>query len=434
MTSVRGAVGEVRGGPSSAGPTGLKEVLVVVHSTVYGQRLHDVHPLLDADPRVRVRFTVAPHAFNRGATAHIRRINGPVLPWAEAVRRRFDLVLAAGSRGLDRVHGPTVRLPHGAGHIKLSPTGVGAGRTVAGLGPEYVVWDGRLVPAAYALAHEDDRVELGRGCPEALPIAEVVGDGCYDRIAAALPDRERYRAALGLRPDEQLVLVCSTWGGGSLFARLDAVLPRLAAELPRRGYRTALLVHPNVSAVHGSRQVRARATAAARGAVTVVGPEEDWRPLLVAADFVIGDHGSVTLYGTMTGAPVLLAAYPHREVNPRSPGALLARTAPALSPVLPLTAQLTRAARQYRRAEYAAIAARISSEPGRFDRRMRRLLYRVLELDEPSWAPGTPALPLPAPLRPAAGSGARTEGTGGGPGGRSPVTPRRGPRSGTVVG
>ncbi|MFE7565305.1 hypothetical protein [Kitasatospora sp. NPDC057500] len=380
--------------------TGCKEVLVVVHSMVYGQRLHDIYPLLAADLRVHVQFTVAPHAFNGGAAAHLRRLGGTVLPWAEAVRREFDLVLAAGSQGLERLRGPLVRLPHGAGHIKLSPAGAGAGRTVAGLGPEYVTWRGRLVPAAYALAHEDERAELVRGCPEALPIAEVVGDGCYDRIAAALPDRERYRAALGLRPGERLVLVCSTWGSGSLFTRLDAVLPRLAAELPRHGYRTALLVHPNVAAAHSPWAVRSWATATARGAVTVLAPEEDWRPLLVAADFVIGDHGSVTLYGTMTGAPILLAEYPHRDVNPRSPGALLARTAPALSPSHPLTAQLGYAAEQYRREEYAAIAARITSRPGAFDRRMRRLLYRVLGLGEPAHLPEPPALPLPAPLWP----------------------------------
>ncbi|MFE6747025.1 hypothetical protein ACFVGM_14315 [Kitasatospora purpeofusca] len=379
-----------------------KEVLVVVHSVVYGQRLRDAHALLDADPRVRVRFTVAPHTFNRGAAEHVRRLDGTVLPWAEAVRERFDLVLAAGSQGLEQVRGPMVRLPHGARHIKLSQTGVGAGRTVSGLGPEYLVWQGRLVPAAYALAHEDDRTELGRGCPEALPIAEVVGDGCHDRIAAALPHRERYRTALGLRPDERLVLVCSTWGSGALFTRFDGLLPRLAAELPRRDHRVVLLVHPNVSAAHGARPLRSRVATATGGAVTVLGPQDDWRPLLVAADAVIGDHGSVTLYGTMTDAPIMLAEYPHHAVNPRSPGALLARTAPTLGPARPLSVQLDDAARKYHRADYAAIAARISSEPGRFDRRMRRLLHRVLGLDESAPVPAPTALPLPAPLWPRA--------------------------------
>ncbi|MFJ8429663.1 hypothetical protein ACIQ9P_00020 [Kitasatospora sp. NPDC094019] len=442
MISVRGDADAVRGGPSPTGPAGLKEVLVVVHSVVYGQRLRDAHALLDTDPRVRVRFTVAPHTFNRGAAEHVRRLGGTPLPWAEALRGTFDLVLAAGSQSMEQLHGPTVRLPHGAGHIKLSTTGVGAGRTVSGLGPEYVVWQGRLVPVAYALAHEDDRTELGRGCPEALPIASVVGDACYDRIATALPHRERYRAALGLRPDERLVLVCSTWGSGALFTRFDTVLPRLAAELPRRDHRVVLLVHPNVSAAPGARALGPWVRNATGGAVTLLGPQEDWRPLLVAADAVIGDHGSVTLYGTMTRAPILLAEYPHHAVNPRSPGASLARTAPALDPVRPLTVQLDAAARQYRRADHAAIAARISSEPGRFDQRMRRLLYRVLGLGEPAPQAEPRALPLPAPLRPAGGAGARAAGGRTAPmasrqgreaGGHSPGQPSAGGRGGMRV-
>ncbi|MDH6703890.1 hypothetical protein P3T27_000591 [Kitasatospora sp. MAA19] len=376
-----------------------KEVLVVVHTVVYAKRLHDIYSLLAPDLRVHVQFTVAPHMFNGGAAERITALGGTVLSWEQATRREFDLVLAAGSQGLEQLHGPVVRLPHGAGNIKLSRRhGPDGERTAIGLGPDYLYWEGRLIPTAYALAHEEELLELSRGCPEAVPIAEVIGDPCYDRIAAALPHRDRYRAALGLSPDEKLVLVSSTWGEGSLFTRLDTVLPRLTAELPRHRYRAALLVHPNVSAMHSPWQVRSWATATARGAVTVIPPETDWRPLLIAADFVIGDHGSVTLYGAMTGAPVLLAEYPHRHVNPRSPAAQLARTAPALVPGHPLSEQLAYTAEQYRPEDYAAIAARISSEPGRFDRNARRMLYRLLGLGQPAHSPEPAVLPLPDPL------------------------------------
>jgi hypothetical protein len=63
------------------------------------------------------------------------------------------------------------------------------------MGRRYLMWDGAVVPAAVALAH---REELARSCPEALPVAEVVGDPCYDRIDASLPLRPAYRRALGL--------------------------------------------------------------------------------------------------------------------------------------------------------------------------------------------------------------------------------------------
>ncbi|MFI9360958.1 hypothetical protein ACIG5E_07830 [Kitasatospora sp. NPDC053057] len=376
-----------------------KRVLVVAQTVVYAQRLHDFYSLLASDLRIHVQFTVAPHMFNRGAAEGLLALGATVLPWEQAVRREFDLVLAAGSQGMEQLRGPVVRLPHGAGNIKLARrSGPDGERTAIGLRPDYLYWEGRLVPTSFALAHAEELDELGRSCPEALPIAEVVGDPCYDRIAAALPHRERYRAALGLGPEEKLVLVSSTWGAGSLFTRLDTVLPRLTSELPRQGYRAALLAHPNIAAAHSPWQVRSWATATARGAVSVVPPEADWRPLLVAADYVIGDHGSVTLYGAMTGVPVLLAEYPHHNVNPRSPSAQLARTAPALTPGHPLTEQLAYAAEQYRPEDYAAIAARISSEPGRFDRNARRLLYRVLGLGQPAHSPEPAPLPLPDPL------------------------------------
>ncbi|MFF8597482.1 hypothetical protein ACF065_00935 [Streptomyces sp. NPDC015232] len=381
---------------------GCRKVLVVVHTEVYGRRLRDVLPLLESDLRVQVAFTVAPHAFNGGALRALRGVGEAVLPWEEAVRTEFDLALAAGSQGTERLRAPLVRLPHGAGHVKLSRVAdartPGEPRTVGGMGRSYLMWGDRVVPAAYAVAHEEDLALLRVTCPEAVPVTEVVGDAVHDRIAASMPLRERYRLALGLRQGERLVLVSSTWGLGSSFHRLDALLPRLLAELPGRGHRIAVLVHPNVWSGHGDWQVRAWLAALRRRGVVLVSPDTDWRPLLVAADWVIGDHGSVTLYATMTRAAILLARFPERDVNPDSPGAELARTAPALSLAHPLDRQLAYAAAEYPAEAYARIAARISSEPGRFNANMRRLLYRLLRLGEPAHEPVTAALPDPRPL------------------------------------
>ncbi|GLW52384.1 hypothetical protein [Kitasatospora phosalacinea] len=401
-----------------------KRVLAVVHTVVYGQRLREVCELLAADLRVQVVFTVAPHAFNEGVAAFLMGLGGTVVPWEQAVETEFDLVLAAGSRGIERVRGPLVRLPHGAGHLKLAralpPAGSvtgrrdgpgsgsgggsnngsngGGAREVSGLGRDYLLWEGRPNAAAYALAHRDDLAVLERTCPEVLPVAEVVGDGDHDRIVAALPRRAEYRAALGLEERERLVLLCSTWGPDSVFGGLDALLPRLVRELPAGRFRTALVVHPNVTAGHGGWQVRRWVEGVSGGAVSLVTPQGDWRPLLVAADYVIGDHGSVTLYAALTGARILLARFPHRNVNPLSPGVQLARTAPALDPAHPLAEQLAYADGVYRPEAYAEIGARISSEPGAFLPRIRRLLYRVLELGEPARPAAEPPLALPAPL------------------------------------
>ncbi|MER5986424.1 hypothetical protein [Streptomyces sp. NPDC001787] len=381
--------------------TGRKKVLVVIHTEVYGQRLRDLLPLVAADLRIQVAFTIAPHAFNSGAVRSLPSHGSTVIPWEEAVRSEFDLAVAAGSQGMEQVRAPLIRMPHGIGHMKLSRTAdapEGTPRTVGGLGRTYLMRDGRVVPKSLALAHHDDLAELARSCPEALPAAEVVGDASHDRITVSLPLRERYRRAMGLRPGQRLLLVSSTWGTGSSFNRLDALLPRLLTELPPEEYRIALLVHPNVWSGHGHWQMYAWLEAFRQRGIAVVPPEADWRAALIAADWLIGDHGSVTLYATLTRARILLARFPEADVNPRSPGAELAGAAPALSPAHPLTEQLAYAAAEYPAAEYARIAARISSVPGEFNQRMRALLYRVLGLGQPAFAPVTRPLPPPAPL------------------------------------
>ncbi|MFF7155186.1 hypothetical protein [Streptomyces sp. NPDC008139] len=371
----------------------------MVHTLVYGQRLQDVFELLRSDLRVHVMFTMAPHAFNPGVRRFLEALDAQVLPWAKAVATEFDLVLAAGSQGMERLRGPLVRVPHGAGHMKLSRPGDGPQRAVGGLGRNYLMWGDRVVPCAYALAHRDDLALLSRSCPEALPIAEVVGDASYDRIARSLGRRDEYRRALGLRDGEKLVLVCSTWGLGSSFNRLEALLPRLLTELaPEDGYRKALLLHPNVWAGHGGWQVRAWLTDNGLGAVPLIGPETDWRPLVIASDFVIGDHGSVTLYATMCDVPIVMARFVEQDVNPHSPAAVLATVAPALSPTHPLSRQLAYAEGRYEPRAYRDISTRISSEPGRFNQNMRGLLYRFLGLGEPAHEPSTRRLPLPEPL------------------------------------
>ncbi|MEU2725630.1 hypothetical protein [Streptomyces smyrnaeus] len=379
-----------------------KKVLVVVHTEVYGKRLQDLLPLLESDLRLEVTFTVAPHAFNAGVRRFLRSMGAAVMSWKDAVRTEFDLALAAGSRGTEQLRAPLVRVSHGAGHLKLARTaevGPGEPRAPGGItGRGYLTWKGKVVPKAVALPHRDDLAALERWCPQALPIAEVAGDPCYDRIRRSLPLRESYRKALGLADGQKLVLVTSTWGYTSSFNRIGALLPRLLAELPRDEFRVAVLVHPNVWSRYGAWQVRAWLAGCGQAGFTLLPPEADWRQPLIAADWLIGDYGSVTLYGTMTHAPILMTHFPHRDANPASPGVELALTAPALSSAHPLGEQLAYSAAEYNRADYARIATGISSEPGRFNQNFRRLIYRVMGLGQPACPAATHPLPLPPPL------------------------------------
>ncbi|WP_208853118.1 hypothetical protein [Streptomyces albofaciens] len=396
--------------------TGRKRVLVVAHTVTYIKRLQEVFSLLESDLRVQVLFTAPPHPFGDGVAQLLHRLGSAVLPWEKAARMEFDLALAAGPRGLGEISAPLITLPHGANYLKRVTEGPET--RVAGLGRADIVPDGRCLPAAVVLPHRDDLHGLAQLCPEALPVASVVGDPVHDRIVASLPRRAAYRRALGIRKGQQLIAVVSTWGTRSSFGSIEALLPRLIGELAGANRRVAILLHPNVWSGHGAWQVRAWLARCREYGIAVVPPEADWRSVLLAADRIIGDHGSVTLYGTLTRAPILLAVSPEAEINPASPAATLARTAPALSPGHSLTSQLEYAAAEYREhqhVEYAAIAARITSEPGRFSRNMRALMYRVLGLGQPAHPAGTRPLPLPPPLdfwsAPAADADTGTEAT-----------------------
>jgi hypothetical protein len=386
---------------------GSRKVLAVAHTVTYAKRLLDVLDVLEGDFRVQVVFTVPPHVFGAGVKAFLARRGCATVPWDQAVRNDYDLALTAGPGGIEQVRAPLITMPHGAGYLKRI-TGT-ADDGVAGMRRRDLFPGGRA-PAAVVLPHRDELDELRRHCPPAVPFAHVVGDPVHDRIVASRARRGAYRTALGLRAGQKLLVAVSTWGPRSSFARFEALLPRLMSELPARGFRTAVLLHPNAWAAHGPWQINAWLARCRQAGISLVPPEADWRSVLVAADWVLGDHGSVTLYSLLTQAAVLLATpTPDDEVNPASPAAALALAVPTLTASHPLLEQLQYAAAERRDEERAAITARITSEPGRFNSRMRRLMYRVMRLGEPAHRPATVPLPKPPPLDTAA------QGTGGVP-------------------
>ncbi len=371
-----------------------KRVLVVVHTVTSGQRVLEAVRMLEGDPRVQVCFTAAPDVFSNGVTAFLERLGGLVLPWDQAAQTRFDLALAASFGSLHELHSPVLVVPHGAGHNKMVPERrrgrLAAARGTYGLARQMLVRDGAVIPEAIVLAHEEERSRLGRECPEALPVAAVVGDPIYDRIQASLPSRALYREALRAGTRQRLVVVCSTWGPASLLDRGWEVLHRLVRELPREEFRVAALLHPHVWNAHSEWQVHSWLAGLGRAGLAVVSQHSEWVGPLAAADVIVGDHGSATLYGTATGAPVLLAEGTGADLDPDAPMTELASFAPRLRADRPLARQLSRDARASVRPRYAHVAGRITSEPGRFTRLMRGLIYRKLRIRPPGGLPGAP--------------------------------------------
>ncbi|HEX3782586.1 MAG TPA: hypothetical protein VHX38_23210 [Pseudonocardiaceae bacterium] len=371
-----------------------RTVLVAVHTVVAGQRLLDVLDLLESDPRIQVVFTAAPDVFDGAVPRLLAEIGAVRIPWQQAVRERFDLALAGAYGGLARLHAPVLVLPHGAGYGKRTPTAPGSQvvpSDVYGLGREQLIADGRLVPASIVLSHESQRDLLAAQCPAALPAAVVAGDPCYDRLRASLARREAYRTALGVGEDQQLVVAASTWGRDGLFGQSPELIAGLPQAVDPRRYRVAALFHPAVWA-HGPRQLRAWLAEARAAGLLLIDPMIDWRGVIVAADHVIGDHGSITTYAASIGRGVLHLTAPGLDLAPGSAQAYVRAHAPRWDPDAPVADQLRRTARS----DLApAVRARLTSRPGRAHRIIRRAMYQLLELSEPATSPAAKAVQPP---------------------------------------
>lgn len=325
--------------------TGCRTVLVVVPHITAGTRLADLLPLLEADPRVQVQFTIPATADTwPGVEEYVRGAGGVVLPWHQVLRTRFDLALASSFSGIDSLRAPVLVVPHGfgGGRSRRSPwtTIHDTGRVQP---RDVLMRDGRVVPAAVVVAHDSDAHRMRAGCPEAADRIVVAGDPCFDRLRASQPLRGRYRDALGVRDDQRLVLLSSTWSEYSLFGGDQEVWARVLTELPADRYRVVAALHPNIWSVHGRRQVLAWLADHMAAGLAVVPPEEGWRAALVAADYVLGDHGSVTQYGAALGVPVLMSAAAAPDVPDGGSAALLRQLCQILDPELDLEKQLAHA-------------------------------------------------------------------------------------------
>ncbi|MGP8303206.1 hypothetical protein ACTPOK_35815 [Streptomyces inhibens] len=260
------------------------------------------------------------------------------------------------------------------------------------------------MPSLIVLSHEEQRERLRLGCPEAVPVSVVAGDPCIDQLRASMPFRESYRQALGVGPGRKLVVVSSTWGPGSVLGSAAAdVLRRVLAELPADEYRAVVAVHPNAWYGHGAWQLQSwLAPLLDSGLMLPVPATQTWKAALLAADVLIGDHGSLTFYGAALGVPCLLASFPSDVVAAGSPMERLGQLLPTLVPGRPLLSQLGEAiAGGAGNPELERLSQMVTSRPGRSATLLRRLFYEFLRLPEPAAPAATSLVPLPEPLPPA---------------------------------
>jgi hypothetical protein len=308
----------------------LKSVLLAARSATALHRLLDTLAVFAGDDRIDRVFTLVPGSdFGVDTLAAIDHAGARTLPWAEACRTSFDLILAASPKGeLGLLRGSRVLLPHGAGFNK-TVRGEGSGDSASGLDPAYLTPGDRALAAFHALAHPSQISRLAALSPLAAEQAAVVGDPTLDRILASRTHRDRYRAALGTGA-RTLVALTSTWGPESLLRRRPGLAAALQAQLPLDGYQFALIVHPNERARLGALNLAESLAPALDAGLILPRPYQDWAAVLVAADAVVTDHGSTALYAAALDRPLVGAYDGGDELIPGSPMAQLLSRSPGL--------------------------------------------------------------------------------------------------------
>lgn len=378
-----------------------RRILAVARTVPATRRVLDLLAVVDGDRRVSVTFAYdAGSAFGAQVPGLLAASGAQAIPFDRAVGEQWDLAVAASANGpLHRLSAPVFVVPHGAGHSRRLTHGTSA--PVLGMSADQLMHDGRVVPAVIGLPHPDDVPRLAEHCPAALPYAEIIGDPCWDRLLASEHRRPRYRSAFGVGR-ERLVVVSSTWGPASLFARHPDLVERLTADLPWDDYRVALILHPAVRAWHSEQQVRRWLRPALDRGLMLLSPDEEWRAAVVAADLVIGDHGSVTLYAAALGRPTALACFSWEEIAPGTPIVALPRAAAGFAaeePVWPqVEALIETAARGPATADAQSLASRSFGHQGRSFDVIGEIVYRLMGLPAPE--PNRQATAVPLPSRP----------------------------------
>lgn len=376
-----------------------RTVLAIVRTRTSAIRLLDALSLLGTDARVGIRIAFDDSsAFSGDVPEFLRAAGIRFTLLSDIVDVRFDLaVMASENIELANIDMPIIVLPHGTGFHRFVPDSVGRGYRLAGVVPESRL---RGKEVWIAVPHPAQRDQLARDYPTAAARCVVVGDIVFDQLAASLPRRDQYRRALGVHHGQRLVVVTSTWGDGSLFKSWPGLPAHLLGELPADEYMVALVLHPNIWADLGDYLLRLRLRDARRAGLALLPPMAGWQAGLVAADAVIGDHGSVTMYAAALDRPVLLTGdRAAARVLPGTPPDELAGMTGRLNPALPPEQQIEAVIESHKPGQGGAIADLLFARQGNAAQALRDLLYDKLNLRVPDAAPMADAANSPDPER-----------------------------------
>ncbi|MGW4109728.1 hypothetical protein ACWEFJ_02500 [Actinosynnema sp. NPDC004786] len=323
---------------------------------------------------------------------HFRRID-----WEQARAIRWDAILAAHVNGrLAELQGPMLVVAHGAGYNRRLFSSTHDETVSAGLSCHELLAGGKVFARVIGLSHEEQRARL---CFAARSRAKEIGDPLFDQMVSSRGRRKRYRKILGVGDERCLVVISSTWNDHSLMATREDLVRRLVAELPRDRFQVVLVLHVNIWAERTRAAIEVAYGKELAAGMLIIAPDDSWQAAVIAADVLIGDHGSVVFYAGSLGVPLLLAADGSTEVDPASPIAALRDEADRLDVSADLRVQIESAMRRRDENRFAAAVNRMFGNQGRSWGTLRDTLHDLAGIAPPDGEPLMVPIPDPSPIR-----------------------------------
>jgi hypothetical protein len=378
-----------------------KRLLIVVRNLTSLNRLLTVLPALALVDFIAIKFVVDDgSSFSRDIGRYLTQLGAEVLTWEEAVAAEFDAILAAhANTHLWELNGPLMVIPHGAGYNRLVPSSTADTTSAVGLSSNELLREGKVIPTLIGLSHREQLDRLRQSCPEAVDRALIFGDPVIDQMEASKCRVNHYREQIGLARGQHLVVVSSTWNEHSLLAKQQVLVNQLLAQLPMDEFCVALVLHPNIWFGHSEFEILHTLQDAQDSGLLIVPPDGSWQAFLLAADVIIGDHGSVSFYGAALGRPFLLAADGTPELDPECPTARFCEAADRLDIDGDLRAQLISAMLRNDPDRLIAITDQTFAHRGQSWKTLQAALFDLMRLPAPSRGPRMMPVPDPVPLR-----------------------------------
>lgn len=356
-----------------------KDVLIPLRNELMFANTRPIITRLNADPRLRLWLCLT--ARERFLAANLRRLKrdcakARFIPYRLAELIRWDLILTAEQTLYFRRECPMIYTGHSLKSGKLSPAG-----DSMKYGPPSRHGDGTIKYTRIFCANEHEYETVCAHFPEHAPLVRVVGNLLVDRIREMAGERDEILRRLGLDPRRRTLMVTSTWRadslaqsqGRALMAQLDNLLGR---------YNVIISFHQNNFVPEYSPDIdwRDEFSRRQRPGLHILRNNETSLDYLPAADVLLTDHTSTSLYYLFLGRPVVY--YVHPDVR-YDKGALildLQRIARTVENLAALESDIATACAEFDPQVYARLAAKVCSHAGHGWERMENEIYETLGL------------------------------------------------------